>query len=203
MDMRKKWLRMFVLAIGWAAGFLLLTTSPVYADNCGSVSDCFNTIAIAIAALVGLVILIALAAIVLPAIFAATPEIVVAVAEEEVAAEAAAAAEAEAAAAAEGAATEGAAVEPGAWSAESESMSDSAAQYQEQITGHTTDEVYRVGDVKFDGYQDGKLLDAKGPGYQKFFDSNGDPKPWWNGAKSLVDQAERQVAAANGTPIEW
>lgn len=50
---------------------------------------------------------------------------------------------------------------------------------------------------------DGTLLDAKGLGYANFVASNGDFQPWFNGQYSLIDQAERQVAAAQGQPIQW
>jgi hypothetical protein len=93
-------------------------------------------------------------------------------------------------------------------------MSARARAYQEQISGHSADEAYWVGGadrksggVKFDGFRDGVLLEAKGPGYaNKFLDSL-EPKPWFkpSGAKALVDQARRQLGAAmkTGTPIRW
>jgi hypothetical protein len=46
------------------------------------------------------------------------------------------------------------------------------------------------------------LLDAKGPGYATFV-SNGQFQPWFDGAGELVAQAQRQLAAAKGTPITW
>ena len=93
-------------------------------------------------------------------------------------------------------------------------MSARARAYQEQIGGHSTDEAYWVGGVgrksggvKFDGFKDGVLLEAKGPGYANKFLESLDPKPWFkpSGAKALVDQAERQLKAARrtGTPIRW
>jgi len=42
-------------------------------------------------------------------------------------------------------------------------MSARAAAYQEQITGQAIGSVYRVNGVKFDGFADGVLQDAKGP----------------------------------------
>jgi Restriction endonuclease fold toxin 5 len=61
--------------------------------------------------------------------------------------------------------------------------------------------------MRFDGFKDGVLLEAKGPGYaNKFFD-NLEPRPWFkpSGAKALVAQAQRQFEAARrtGTPIRW
>nr|WP_255203691.1 Tox-REase-5 domain-containing protein [Myxococcus sp. AM011] len=102
---------------------------------------------------------------------------------------------------------------PGQWGPVKESMSPRARRYQEQITGHSADDAYWVGGmstqaggVKFDGVKDGVLLEAKGPGYDKFFDDL-DPKAWFrhSGAKSLADQAERQsmMVRGMGIPIEW
>ncbi|NOK12665.1 Tox-REase-5 domain-containing protein [Corallococcus exercitus] len=101
---------------------------------------------------------------------------------------------------------------PGQWGPTKESMSARARRYQEQITGHSADEAYWVGGVgpnsggvKFDGFKDGVLREAKGPGYANKFLHNLDPKFWFknSGAKSLLDQAERQLRAAGGTPIRW
>ncbi|MCP3170210.1 Tox-REase-5 domain-containing protein [Myxococcus qinghaiensis] len=100
---------------------------------------------------------------------------------------------------------------PGQWGPAKESMKPRARRYQEQITGHTADDAYWVGGmstkdggVKFDGFEDGLLLEAKGPGYAKFFEGL-DPKVWFrhSGAKRLVEQADRQLRAANGTRIRW
>ncbi|WP_141333182.1 restriction endonuclease fold toxin 5 domain-containing protein [Myxococcus sp. AB025B] len=102
---------------------------------------------------------------------------------------------------------------PGQWGPVKESMSPRARRYQEQITGHTADEAYWVGGVgkdsggvKFDGFGKGVLQEAKGPGYAKFFDGL-EPKRWFrnSGAKSLVEQAERQSRKVRGMgiPIQW
>ena len=91
----------------------------------------------------------------------------------------------------------------GAFEQTSESMSERAAQYQERITGLARGMVYRLNDVKFDGFKDGKLLDAKGPGYATFVRPNGEFYPWFRGAQGLVDEAERQTLAAGGQEIEW
>jgi len=96
---------------------------------------------------------------------------------------------------------------PGQWRPAKESMSSRARAYQEQISGHSADEAYWVGSVRFDGFKDGVLLDAKGPGYaNKFFDDF-EPKSWFkhSGARALVEQAQRQlgVARRTGTPIRW
>ena len=93
-------------------------------------------------------------------------------------------------------------------------MSGRARAYQEQISGHSADEAYWVGGtsakdggVRFDGFKDGVLLEAKGPGYANKFFETLEPRPWFkhSGAKALVDQAKRQLEAARmtGTPIQW
>ncbi|RKH43474.1 Tox-REase-5 domain-containing protein [Corallococcus sicarius] len=103
---------------------------------------------------------------------------------------------------------------PGQWGPAKESMSARARRYQEQITGHSADDAYWVGGmgqnsggVKFDGFKDGVLLEAKGPGYANKFLDNLDPKIWFqsSGARSLVEQAQRQLQASKGTgaSIRW
>ncbi|CAM4168879.1 restriction endonuclease fold toxin 5 domain-containing protein [Corallococcus exiguus] len=102
---------------------------------------------------------------------------------------------------------------PGQWGPATESMSTRARRYQEQITGHSADDAYWVGGmstqaggVKFDGFKDGVLLEAKGPGYAKFFDGL-EPKEWFrnSGARMLVEQAERQSRKVRGMgiPVRW
>lgn len=101
---------------------------------------------------------------------------------------------------------------PGQWGPAREAMSRRAARYQEQVTGRPASEAYWVGGVgkqsgglKFDGFRDGVLLEAKGPGYANKFNDDLTPKPWFapSGAKQLVEQARRQVEAAHGAPIRW
>ncbi|WP_253975206.1 Tox-REase-5 domain-containing protein [Myxococcus dinghuensis] len=101
--------------------------------------------------------------------------------------------------------------EPGQWAPSNETMSPRARRYQEQISGRSADDAYWVGGtttkdggVKFDGFEKGVLLEAKGPGYAKFFEAL-NPKRWFknSGAKSLGEQALRQVKAAKGMPIRW
>ncbi|WP_223635785.1 restriction endonuclease fold toxin 5 domain-containing protein [Corallococcus sp. EGB] len=102
---------------------------------------------------------------------------------------------------------------PGQWGPTSESLKPPARRYQEQITGHPADEAFwvggtstKVGGVKFDGFKEGVLLEAKGPGYAKFFDGL-EPKDWFrhSGAQGLIDQAQRQLGRVRGTgiPIRW
>jgi Restriction endonuclease fold toxin 5 len=91
---------------------------------------------------------------------------------------------------------------PGEWTPVKESMSERAKEYQDRVTGAPAGMGYKVEGVKFDGYSDGKLLDAKGPGYENFV-KNERFMGWYNGADSLVSQAERQLRAAGSTPVEW
>jgi hypothetical protein len=105
---------------------------------------------------------------------------------------------------------------PGQWGpSEEKGAPPRARAYQEQITGHSYDEAYWVGGVgrksggvKFDGYENGVLLEAKGPGYAEFFDDNFSPKDWFvrsGKADELLDQALRQSKRVEGMgiPIEW
>lgn len=48
----------------------------------------------------------------------------------------------------------------------------------------------------------GILIDAKGPGYATFV-YKGIFRDFFRGADELVDQAQRQLRAANGNPIRW
>jgi hypothetical protein len=101
---------------------------------------------------------------------------------------------------------------PGQWGPAHEAMSKRAARYQEQICGKPVSEAYWVGGVgkksggvKFDGFENGVLLEAKGRGYANKFDDDLSPKEWFklSGAKQLVDQANRQTKVAPGVPIRW
>ncbi|WP_224241610.1 Tox-REase-5 domain-containing protein [Hyalangium gracile] len=101
---------------------------------------------------------------------------------------------------------------PGQWGPAHEVMSRRAARYQEQISGHAASEAYWVGGkdmksggVKLDGFEEGVLLEAKGPGYANKFTDNLAPKRWFkdSGAKQLVEQAQRQLRAIPGVPIRW
>ncbi|WP_343073544.1 Tox-REase-5 domain-containing protein [Pyxidicoccus fallax] len=102
---------------------------------------------------------------------------------------------------------------PGQWGPAKESMTPPARRYQEQITGHSANDAYWVGGmstqaggVKFDGFKDSVLLEAKGPGYARFFEGL-EPKEWFrhSGAQGLIDQAQRQSDKVRGMgiPIEW
>jgi hypothetical protein len=85
-------------------------------------------------------------------------------------------------------------------------MSARARAYQEQITGHPSSEGYIVHGVRFDGYRDGVLIDAKGPGYARFT-RDGQFRRWWiespTGGLAMLRQATCQARVATGLPIEW
>lgn len=90
----------------------------------------------------------------------------------------------------------------GKWEKVNESMSQESWAYQTQITGHSNEAFVQNG-VKFDGVIDGKLVDAKCK-YSQFVDkSTGKFYSWFNGSKELVDEANRQLIAANGAQIQW
>ncbi|WNG50905.1 hypothetical protein F0U60_47335 [Archangium minus] len=96
---------------------------------------------------------------------------------------------------------------PGQWVQTNESMSESARSYQAQVTGAPKGYAYRVKrgneDVDFDGFDQGVLLDAKGPGYAQWINTKLEFFGNFQGRDKLLDQAERQFVAANGTPIRW
>ncbi|MCW2792755.1 MAG: hypothetical protein JWO76_1853 [Nocardioides sp.] len=96
-----------------------------------------------------------------------------------------------------------AAASRGAWTKVSEGMSDRAAAYQEQITGHSADESFVLNGIRFDGIAaDGTLIDAKGLAYERFV-KDGEFLPWCEARQKLLGQAERQTRAAEGAPITW
>ncbi|MDY7233163.1 restriction endonuclease fold toxin 5 domain-containing protein [Hyalangium rubrum] len=96
---------------------------------------------------------------------------------------------------------------PGEWVQVDESMSESARGYQAQVTGAPKGYAYRVKaggkEADFDGYQEGVLLEAKGPHLARFIDDTLEPKSFFKGADKLLEQAERQIMTARGTPIRW
>jgi len=81
-------------------------------------------------------------------------------------------------------------------------MSDASRQYQKYITGADEGMVYNVNGVKFDGYKDGVLLEAKGI-YSNFVNKSGEFYEWFTGSEGLVNQARRQIAAADGMAVKW
>jgi hypothetical protein len=80
-----------------------------------------------------------------------------------------------------------------------ESMSPRAAKYQLQVTGTPAGQAFFRNGVKFDGFKNGTLLDAKGPGYGELINGRLADRI----AMNVLDQAERQISAAGATPIEW
>ena len=86
----------------------------------------------------------------------------------------------------------------GRWENVDESMSEASRSYQKQITGQEGKAWVQNG-VKFDGIKDGILIDAKGK-YSQFINKNtGKFYDWFTGKKGLLDEANRQIKAANGT----
>ena len=81
-------------------------------------------------------------------------------------------------------------------------MSTQARRYQTFITGKAAQESYKVNGVKFDGIKNGVLIDAKS-GYTNFVTKEGKFHEFFQGQESIIKQARRQIAAANGMPIEW
>jgi hypothetical protein len=99
--------------------------------------------------------------------------------------------------------------EPGTWKRKKPTnRSESATGYQEQISGRPASEVYIIDGVEFDGYANGVLLEAKGPGYSSFFDATGEPQYWYRKSgrfDELMAQAENQsgIARKLGIPLRW
>jgi hypothetical protein len=94
----------------------------------------------------------------------------------------------------------------GYWKLENEGMPELSRIYQKQITGRSG-EVWLENGVKFDGMKNGRLIEVKGD-YSGFIDkSTGNFERWFaeskSGGKSFIKQAERQIKAANGNPIDW
>jgi Restriction endonuclease fold toxin 5 len=92
---------------------------------------------------------------------------------------------------------------PGGWTTKNESMSPRAADFQASVTGAPPGTVYRLHGVDFDGFSNGVLLDAKGPGYANLLDRNGEIQPWARVRDEWLDDAERQLRAADGVPVRW
>jgi RHS repeat-associated protein len=83
-------------------------------------------------------------------------------------------------------------------------MSQRAIAFQELVSGGIKGGTsFLRGGVKFDAVLRGVLIDAKGPGYANFVDTAGKFYEWFAGTRTLVEQAQRQIAAAKGMAIEW
>ncbi|RKH29738.1 hypothetical protein D7Y13_14985 [Corallococcus praedator] len=92
---------------------------------------------------------------------------------------------------------------PGRWKPARENMSEEARQYQAQVAGAPSGLVYEIDDVRFDGFRDGILLEAKGPNYSKFLPDAAEQGGWFQGFREMVTQARRQKRVAQGNPIHW
>ncbi|QRN98961.1 restriction endonuclease fold toxin 5 domain-containing protein [Archangium violaceum] len=96
---------------------------------------------------------------------------------------------------------------PGQWVQTDESMSENSRNYQAQVTGAPKGYAYRMKwgneEVDFDGFDQGVLLEAKGPGYAQWIDKQLNFLKIFKGGPKLLEQAKRQFEVANGTPIRW
>ena len=98
---------------------------------------------------------------------------------------------------------------PGRWYAEKEGMDASAAAYQRVVTNGVPEGfVYKVpapaeksGFVKFDGYQNGTLIDAKFLHYPDNFVDAATGKLRFPASETSTMQ--KQVKAADGVPVVW
>ncbi|WP_227027889.1 restriction endonuclease fold toxin 5 domain-containing protein [Corallococcus soli] len=88
-------------------------------------------------------------------------------------------------------------------------MSERARAYQEQVTGAPRGAAYRLrnGDsqVDFDGFdpKEELLLEAKGPGYEKFIKDDMEMKDFFKGFRKMLEQAQRQSDISEGRRIRW
>jgi hypothetical protein len=98
---------------------------------------------------------------------------------------------------------------PGKWIRKAEGMKPRARKYQSQVSGAPEGWVYRVERAgekyDFDGFKDGHLIDGKGRNYDNKILDTLEPQSWFKetGAQELLDNADRQLRIANGTPIRW
>ncbi|MEU6816558.1 RICIN domain-containing protein [Streptomyces sp. NPDC046860] len=98
---------------------------------------------------------------------------------------------------------------PGRWMPETETMSQANRAYEQMVTNGVPSGIsYKVpaewrksGYVKFDGYQDGVLIDAKDQALKaSFFTDEGKLRPW---VTEPLKQAKDQARAAGDVPIVW
>ena len=90
----------------------------------------------------------------------------------------------------------------GRWVPEVAHMSRDAADYQHFVTGAQR-KVFELGGVRFDGFVNGVLIEAKGHLGQFVDPATGSFRSWFTGKADLVNQALRQLDAAQGVPIRW
>jgi len=93
----------------------------------------------------------------------------------------------------------------GKWVNRNESMSEAARAYQRFISRRQDDMVFEVGGYTFDNFDEvrGVLQDAKAIPEDFVDPATGLFKPWVSGTDEWLKQAENQVKAASGAPIEW
>ncbi|MFF4499458.1 RICIN domain-containing protein [Streptomyces sp. NPDC001401] len=98
---------------------------------------------------------------------------------------------------------------PGTWMAETENMTQADRAYEQLVTNGVPSGIsYKVpadwrksGYVKFDGYQNGTLIDAKNQALNdRMFTSDGKLQKW---VTEPVKQAKDQARAAGDVPIIW
>jgi hypothetical protein len=85
-------------------------------------------------------------------------------------------------------------------------MSTASASFQKLVTGVEAGSSFVRNGVKFDGIDlaTGTLLDAKGPGFANFVNgATGKFYDWFRGSDTLVQQAQRQLDAADGAQVRW
>ncbi|KFE60947.1 Tox-REase-5 domain-containing protein [Hyalangium minutum] len=96
---------------------------------------------------------------------------------------------------------------PGEWVQANEFMSESARTYQSQVTGAPKGYAYCVKsgseEADFDGFDQGVLIEVKGPGYAQWISQQLDFLPIFKGSDKLLAQAQRQINVAQGMPIRW
>ncbi|MCB9762540.1 MAG: hypothetical protein H6739_22265 [Alphaproteobacteria bacterium] len=93
---------------------------------------------------------------------------------------------------------------PGKWVPETGGMPPRARKYQSQVTGAPEGYVYEVDGVKFDGFEDGVLIEAKGEGYSTFITNEGRRwQRWFTKGSDTVEQMKRQSRAAGSMPVHW
>lgn len=91
---------------------------------------------------------------------------------------------------------------PGQWVKNDIGASEATKAYQERATGVARGNEYEVNGVKFDGYDNGTLIDAKDE-YLQFVDRTGNWQSWFRGKAGLIREARGQLEAAQGNPVQW
>ncbi|GAA2374027.1 Tox-REase-5 domain-containing protein [Dactylosporangium salmoneum] len=103
---------------------------------------------------------------------------------------------------------------PGRWITATPTGSPASQAYQERASGVTRGLEYLVGNRRFDGYENGILLDGKDRYSQFINKKTGDWQGWWtkvkpktpnkpSGLQGILNEANTQVGQAGTTPIEW